>query len=117
MFRCAGDRWGLASTLWRVAELAFARDKLDDAEAALREAHAVLGPTQRERWIANTLIGLADVALLRGNADQATVLLADARDRYAARHDAAGADDAELRLREAADGTCSSSASPASRLY
>ena len=52
IFRRAGDRWGLASTLWRTADLAFARGRLDDAEAALREALAVLGETQRERWIA-----------------------------------------------------------------
>ena len=67
IFRRAGDRWGLASTLWRTADLAFARGSLDDAEAALLEARAVLGATQRERWIANTLAGLAEVALLRGD--------------------------------------------------
>jgi tetratricopeptide (TPR) repeat protein len=55
MFRRAGDRWGLASTLWRTADLAFARGHLDEAEAALREALGVLDTTQRERWIANTL--------------------------------------------------------------
>ena len=41
IFRRAGDRWGIASTLWRTADLALARDELDDAEAALEEAHAV----------------------------------------------------------------------------
>ena len=35
IFRRAGDRWGLASTLWRTADLAFARGRLDDAESAL----------------------------------------------------------------------------------
>ena len=39
-------------------------------EAALEEARAVLGPTQRERWIANTLVGLAEVAALRGDAER-----------------------------------------------
>ena len=57
IFRRAGDRWGLASTLWRTADLALARGSLDDAEAALHEAHAVLRETQRERWIANTFVG------------------------------------------------------------
>ena len=45
IFRRAGDRWGVASSLWRTADLAFARDDLDDAEAALEEARAVLGAT------------------------------------------------------------------------
>ena len=62
IFRRAGDRWGLASTLWRVADLALARGRLDDAEAALEEALSVLGATQRQRWIASTLAGLAEVA-------------------------------------------------------
>ena len=44
----------------------------------------MLGETQRERWIANTLAGLAEVALLRGDAERAPALLADARERYAA---------------------------------
>ncbi len=63
------------------------------------EARAVLGPTQRERWIANTLAGLAEVALLRGDGKRASALLADARDRYAARDDALGVADVEERLR------------------
>ena len=37
IFRRAGDRWGLASTLWRTADLAIVRGRLDDAEAALRK--------------------------------------------------------------------------------
>ena len=48
---------------------------LDGAEAALQEAFAVLGETQRERWIANTLAGLAEVALLRGDVDAGVRLL------------------------------------------
>src|SRR6185503_14619656 len=47
IFRRAGDRWGLASTLWRTADLALERGRLDDAEAALQEARAILGETQR----------------------------------------------------------------------
>ena len=103
MFRRAGDRWGLASALWRTADLAFARGELDDAERALQEARGVLGPTQRERWIANTLAGLAEVALGRGDVDHATALLADARERYAARHDGLGVAAVEQRLEELAN--------------
>ena len=66
IFRRAGDRWGLASSLWRTADLAVARNDLESAEAALQEAFAVLGETQRERWIANTLSGLAEVAAPAG---------------------------------------------------
>jgi len=99
IFRRAGDRWGLASTLWRTADLAFARGSLDDAEAALQEARSVLGETQRERWIANTLAGLPEVAVLHGDAERASALLADTRHRYAARDDALGVAEVEERLR------------------
>jgi tetratricopeptide (TPR) repeat protein len=98
LFRRAGDRWGLASVLWRIADLAFARGRLDDAEAALLEARAVLRPTCRERWIANTLAGLAEVARARGDTARARSLLLDARDRYAGRHDVLGVADSERRL-------------------
>jgi predicted ATPase len=100
LFRRAGDRWGLASTLWRAADLALARGSLDDAEAALHEALAVLAATLRERWIANTLSGLAEVALVRGDVVHASSLLADARSRYAARDDALGVASVEERLAE-----------------
>jgi tetratricopeptide (TPR) repeat protein len=63
IFRRAGDRWGLAGTLWRAADLAFARGRLDEAQAVLEEARWVLEATGRDRWIANTLAGLAEVAL------------------------------------------------------
>ena len=59
----------------------------------------MLGATQRERWIANTLAGLAEIAVLRGDEQRAVALLAEARDRYAARHDALGVADVEERLR------------------
>src|SRR6201999_4048788 len=62
IFRRARERWGLASALWRTADLALERDRLDDADAALHEALAVLVATGRERWIAHTLLGLAEVA-------------------------------------------------------
>jgi predicted ATPase len=103
-FRRAGDRWALAATLWRIADLELAQGRLDDAEAALDEAHAVLRVTQRERWIANTLSGLAEVALRRGDVERATSLLADARERYAARDDAHGLATVEERLAQLQSG-------------
>jgi hypothetical protein len=75
-----------------------ARGSLEDAEAALREARTVLVPTGRERWIATTLAGLAEVALLRGDPQRACALFTDARDRYAARDDALGVAEVEKRL-------------------
>jgi hypothetical protein len=75
---------------------------VEGAEAALQEARSVLGATRRERWIANTLAGLAEVAVHRGDIDEATVLLEDARDRYAARDDAQGVEHVEERLRSIA---------------
>jgi predicted ATPase len=98
IFRRAGDRWGLASTLWRVADLACAEECLDEAEAALEEARWVLEATGRDRWIANTLAGLAEVATRRGDADRARELLFDARGRYAARHDTVGVADVDERV-------------------
>jgi tetratricopeptide (TPR) repeat protein len=98
IFRRAGDRWGLASSLWRTADLAVARDDLAGAEAALQEALAVLVVTKRERWIANTLSGLAEVALLRGDTDEASTYFLEARDRYAAREDALGVAHIDERL-------------------
>ena len=59
----------------------------------------MVGATGRERWIANTLAGLAEIALLRGDPKRAYALLADARDRYCARDDALGVADVDERLR------------------
>jgi ATP/maltotriose-dependent transcriptional regulator MalT len=84
--------------LWRAADLAFARERLDEAEAALEEARWVLEATARDRWIATTLAGLAEVSLLRGDADRARALLVEARERYAARDDAVGVADVDERL-------------------
>jgi ATP/maltotriose-dependent transcriptional regulator MalT len=98
MFRRAGDRWGLASALWRTADLAFAQESPDDAEVALQEARSVLEMTQRPRWIANTLVGLAEVAILRGDAERAFALLSEARERYVTREDAASVTEVEERL-------------------
>ena len=46
LFRRAGDRWGLASTLWRTADLALARGELDEAEA--RSARGARGARRDE---------------------------------------------------------------------
>ena len=107
IFRRAGDRWGLASTLWRIADLAIERGRLDEAEAALQEARTVLAPTQRERWIASTIAGLAEVSSLRGDAERAAELLADARRRYAAGGDAVGLANIDERLGRLAKGALS----------
>jgi predicted ATPase len=99
IFRRAGDRWGLVSTLWRTADLALERGRLDDAESALREALAAIGETHRERWIAHTLAGLAEVTALQGDAERAAALYADARERYASTDDELGVATVEERLR------------------
>jgi hypothetical protein len=62
----------------------------------------VLIATQRDRWIANTLAGLGEIALLRGDLGRASTLLTQARDRYAARDDALGVASAEERLAQIA---------------
>jgi tetratricopeptide (TPR) repeat protein len=98
IFRRAGDRWGLASTLWRIADLAVVKADLERAEAALQEASSVLEPTHRDRWIANTLSGLAEVALLRGDVERASAYFDEARERYAARDDALGISSIDERL-------------------
>ena len=102
IFRRAGDRWGLASTLWRTADLALAAKISTRRRRALQEARAILGATERESWIANTLVGLAEVARLRGNVQEASELLADARSRYDARDDVPGLIDVRERMRSLA---------------
>src|SRR5262249_9355638 len=69
-------------TLWRTADLAFARGDVDGAEAALRSGVDVLDEPRLERWTAHTLAGLAEVAVLRGEPAQAIELLQNATARY-----------------------------------
>jgi hypothetical protein len=90
--------------LWRTADLALERGRLDDAESALREALAVLGETRRERWIAQTVADLAEVTVLQGDTARAAALFADARERYAATDDELGMASVDDRLRELAKG-------------
>jgi hypothetical protein len=58
----------------------------------------VLEPTRRERWLATTVVALAEIALLRDDAERASELLADARERYALRDDALGVAHVDERL-------------------
>ena len=99
LFRRAGDRWGLVSALWRTADLALLRDSPDDAEAALREAEAILAETCLYRWNGHTNVQLAEVAVVRRDLQAAADLLGRAREIYAARRDEPGLAvvDAELR--------------------
>jgi hypothetical protein len=62
----------------------------------------VLRETQRERWVANTLTALAEIAVLRDDVESAAVLLAEARDRYAVRDDALGVASVDERLAQLA---------------
>jgi predicted ATPase len=99
MFRRAGDRWGLVIALLRTAELDIVLGRIEAAEEALEEARTVLGETQLERWNAHAFAALAEVAVLQGDTQRAAGLLADARERYAAKHDSTGVAAVDERLR------------------
>jgi tetratricopeptide (TPR) repeat protein len=77
-FRRAGDRWGLASTLWRASELELERGRLEAAEQRLAEALRVVDETRRARWQAITRVNLAGLALLRRDAERARALFESA---------------------------------------
>jgi tetratricopeptide (TPR) repeat protein len=102
LFRRAGDRWGLVSALWRTADLAIVRARLEDAEAALQEAWAVVGETERRGWIAVTVATLAEVARLRGDAGRARTLFEQAREHYLAGGSDAGVAAVDARLQSLA---------------
>jgi len=97
-FRRAGDRWGLASTLWRVADLELARDRPDAAEERLEEALAVVGETRRVRWRAVTCANLAELALLRGDHVRARTLLEQALEGFETRGDTRWVEHVRKRL-------------------
>ena len=99
MFRRAGDRWGFVIALLRTAELDVELDRTEAAEAALEEARGVLGETQLDRWNAHASAALAEVAVLQGDQERAARLLADARERYVAKHDSTGVAVVDKRLR------------------
>jgi hypothetical protein len=42
----------------------------------------VLAATRRERWLAHTLVGLAEVAVLRGELERADALFRQAHERF-----------------------------------
>ena len=67
------------------------------------KARAVLEVTRRERWIANTVAALAQIATLQGQLDKATALLDDACRRYALADDELGVAATRRRLRELAN--------------
>jgi ATP/maltotriose-dependent transcriptional regulator MalT len=102
LFRRAGDRWGLASALWRTADLAIALDRLDDAEAALQEARAVVGETERQGWIAVTVATLGEVAQLRGDTARAQAQFEQAREHYLAGGSEAGVSAMDARVQSLA---------------
>ena len=68
LFRRAGHRWGLTSTLWNIADLALACGDVRRAEARLAEA-----------------------LLRRGDDDPASALVAEARELFPAGNDDASA--------------------------
>jgi predicted ATPase len=87
LFRRAGDRWGLVSSLWRTAELEQARDRLAEAQDALDAARAVVDTTERRGWIDATVAMQAEVCALRGDPERGRALFEQARARYVAAGD------------------------------
>jgi len=79
-----------------------ARRRLDDAEASLLKARAVLEVTRRERWIANTVNALGQIAMLRGQSQKAAALFDAEREGTALTDDAIGFIESQL----AAAGPC-----------
>jgi tetratricopeptide (TPR) repeat protein len=102
LFRRAGDRWGLASSLWRIADLVIAQGRLDEADATLQQARAVVGATERKRWIAVTVATQGEVARLRGEQGRARALFAQAREHFLAGGAEDGAATIEGRLQSLA---------------
>ncbi len=108
IFRRAGDRWGLASTLWRTADLERARGRLEEAWSALREAKHVLAETTRSRWLAFTDVSMAEVAIARGEPTEAKELWESALVHYRTANDLAEVTLVEEQLRSLAKLTQSS---------
>ena len=102
LFRRAGDRWGLASSLWRTAELWRTEGRLDDAWSALQEAREIIETTNRSRWLGHADAALGEVASLRGDRELAVSLFESARAHYAASHDIQGTAAVDTQLDELA---------------
>jgi tetratricopeptide (TPR) repeat protein len=90
LFRRAGDRWGMTSSLWRRADHATIRGDFAEAEAALGEALLVLGETRRTRWIAHTTANHAEVLLAAGDVEGAAKRFGEARTLYETARDTLG---------------------------
>jgi hypothetical protein len=78
------------------------RTRLDEAEAALQEARAVVGETERQGWIAVTVATLGEVARLHGESDRARTLFEQAREHYLASELQAGVAAMEERVQSVA---------------
>jgi predicted ATPase/DNA-binding winged helix-turn-helix (wHTH) protein len=79
-FRKAGDAAGLGAALWRAGSASLTRETIDQAEAHLVEAEAVLRALPPGKWLALTLIRLGDVRVRQGRLDPA---LASYREGFA----------------------------------
>jgi tetratricopeptide (TPR) repeat protein len=77
-FRRIGERWGLGNTLRGRALLHTLDGELVQAEAAYAEAFECMAQLKSHEDEAFLLVRLADIALRRGEADRARVLIADA---------------------------------------
>ena len=97
-FRRAGDRWGLVSTLWRIADLERARGRSAAAEERLEDAFAIVGETRRVRWRAVTAANLGELVLQRGDEARARELLESALAGFEARGDTQWAEHVRARL-------------------
>ena len=71
LFRAAGDATGLGAALWRAGSASLTRETVDQAEACLTEAEAVLRSLAPGKWLALALIRLGDLRFRQGRATQA----------------------------------------------
>lgn len=79
MFRCAGDAWGIARCSTDRGHLAMAGGDLDEAGARFVDALLLFRQLRHRRGIAILLEGCAQLAALRGHAEQALVMAAAAK--------------------------------------
>jgi predicted ATPase len=70
-FREAGDASGLGAALWRAASALLTQETIDQAEAYLIEAEAVLRGIAPGKWLALTLVRLGDLHHRRGRYEAA----------------------------------------------
>jgi len=97
IFRRAGGRWGSRAPFGgRPTSRSHAGVSTKRRPRCSKPARC---SRRRSSGSANTLAGLPEVAVLHGDAERASALLADTRHRYAARDDALGVAEVEERLR------------------